>query len=172
MPRIPLLTAFLLIAVTLATPMAHAEGEGILALSGEYTFFLKPLPGCTPTYYQKMVPCVERICEPVPRRVVQTYPVPVPSRRRVPTLVCETPLGCAKGEGDCLKCFPPCTKRVELKECVAPRIVPTEFQDVVFERRIVCRPTMRPQWFEVNEHPMPCPPPAIKVRTPLTRHGG
>ncbi len=172
MLRIPLVTAFLLIAAALANPIAHAEGEGILALTGEYTFFLKPKPGCTPTYYQKMVPCVERTCELVPRRVTQTYPVPVPYRNRVPTLVCETPLGGAKGEGDCLKCFPPCTKRVEVKECVVPRMVPTPFQDVVFDRRMVCRPTMRPQWFEVSEHPMPCPPPAVKVRTHIPRQGG
>ncbi len=172
MSRISVCTAFMVVAFLSAGCLVHAEGEDTLALTGEYTFFLKQVPGCTPTFYQKMVPCVEKICEPVPRRVVHTYPVPVPVRQKIPTLVCETPLGCAQGEGPCLRCMPPCTKRVEIKECVVPQITPVQFNDVAFDRRTIRRPTMRPQWFQVSESPMPCHPRPTKVKAYRSADGG
>jgi hypothetical protein len=159
-----LLLVFSTILVTVATvPAAHAFGEDVLACTGQYTFFIKPDPNCPDTYIQKMVPCIAKKVIPVPRRVVHTFPVPIPVKKRIPVIVTETPVGCAKGEGPCVKCFPPCTKRRGIKEVVVPGMRPVPIRGIVPTPICVTRRIMRPQWFKVTETPVP-PKPVRKIR--------
>jgi hypothetical protein len=138
----------------LASP-ACSYGEDILAATGQYTFFIKPHPGSHTTYYQKMVPCVAQEVLQVPRRIAPVFPVPVPSVRRMPTVITETPVGCAAGAGDCVECFPKPSVKNASADVVAPRMVPVRVPGVEYVPKLVTRRVMLPQWFEVTEQPMP-----------------
>ncbi|MBM4327188.1 MAG: hypothetical protein FJ118_08495 [Deltaproteobacteria bacterium] len=148
--------------VTLAlAASALAFGEDVLAAKGEYTFFIKPDPKSCVTYYQKMVPCVENKTVIIPRKFVQTFPHPVLARQKERVLVTETPVGCAEGAGPCVHCFPQPSCRPETREPIVPRIVPVNVVSVVPEPVCVPQHTKLPQWFAVQEFPMP---PPVKVR--------
>ncbi|MBI5251413.1 MAG: hypothetical protein HY912_18145 [Desulfomonile tiedjei] len=149
-------------SAAIAAP-AFSYGENILAATGQYTFFIKPEPGSCTTYYQKMVPCVAKDIVPVPKRVSQTYPVPVPSIRNIPTVIHETPVGCACGAGPCVECFPRPSVRNASKEAILPRMVPVRVPGVEFVPREVTRRVMLPQWFAVTEEPLP-PKQVRKIR--------
>jgi hypothetical protein len=153
----------LLIAVVSASA-CWAAGEDVLGLTGQYTFFIKPDP-CSPvTYYQKMVPCVSREIIPVPRKVSLPYQVPVPGRQNLPSMVSETPMGCAEGQGPCTTCRPSPTSRPGTKEVWGPRMVTVRVPDVEFVPKEITRKVMLPQWFAVTEQPRP-PQKIRKVRT-------
>jgi hypothetical protein len=139
----------------------QAVGEDVLARCGEYTFFINPNPGSHVTYYKRMVPCRAEKTIPVPRRVFQTYFVPVAQIIGRPMLISETPIGHAKGVGPHVQCFPGPRVTPAIKEVIEPRPVPVRVPDLVLQPRRVVRPVMLPQWFAVQEHPKP--PPA-KVR--------
>lgn len=162
MRRIPPVIIAALIFFLAATPGAFAFGEPILALSGQYTFFTNPCPGSHTTYYQKMVPCVAKETIWVPRKVVNTYPVPVASIRREPVTISETPVGCPHGSSDCVECAPRPSRYHLVKEVVGPRPVPTPITDIALVPRTVTRRVMLPQWFEVIEQAKP-PKPIRKV---------
>jgi hypothetical protein len=142
------------IIAALAIP-AHAVGEEILAHTGQYTFFIKPDPSACVTYYQKLVPCIERKATPVVRPVIETYPVPIAVIRGQRAMITETPVGCAGGCGSCLECYPTPTRRPGPKEVVEPHPIPVPVHGMNIDARWVQRPVKRPQWFMVEEHPMP-----------------
>ena len=158
--RSPLLLAALFCLTV--TSHALAFGEAILALTGQYTFFIKPEPASSVTYYQKMVPCVAEETIPIPRRVAPVYPVPVPMTQRQPVMISERPVGCADGAGPCLQCFPQAKDRRGVGEIIAPRVIPVRVPGIEIVPRIVNRPVMRPQWFEVTVTPRD-PRPVRKV---------
>jgi hypothetical protein len=133
-----------------------------LAHSGQYTFFIKPEPGSCITYYQKMVPCIAEETIPVPRPVAPAYPVPIPIGQRQPVMISERPVGCAEGSGPCLKCFPQALSKRDVKEVIAPQVIPVPVPGIDIVPRHVERPVLRPQWFEVTESPLP-PQPVRKV---------
>jgi len=135
--------------------VACAEGEAILALTGQYTFFIKPDPGSHETYYQKMVPCVLTQTVPVPRRVVPVYPLPVSRLRGAPTLRSEIPVGCADGSGPCLKCFPKPTYRPATQDMVVPVTKRVRIPGIEIRPKCVKKRIMRPQWFKVRDDPRP-----------------
>lgn len=143
------------ISLVILSSAALAEGEAILALTGQYTFFIKPEPGSCDTYYQKMVPCVLERTIPVPRRVVPVYPVPVAAKRRVPVLRSEIPVGCADGEGPCLHCYPKPSCRPATIDVVGPVPKPVRVPGVEIRPKCVKERVMRPQWFKVTEEPRP-----------------
>lgn len=151
--------------VTTAAP-AFAFGEDILAACGRYNFFIKP--DCTSgvTFYQKMVPCVERKTVGVPRPVVETYPLPVPSRQRQRVLVTETPVGDACGVTPCINCFPKPVCKPGTKDVLVPSIVPLRVPTLAIQPKCVDRPIKLPQWFAVEEHPLPPPQKVRKVHHP------
>lgn len=134
---------------------ALAFGEGILAQTGQYSFFINPCPPGGPTYYQKLVPCVVKETIQVPRTVFQTYPVPVPARQKVPTLVTEAPVGCAQGAGPCDTCYPKATEKKATGELWGPRMVMVRVPFVEFTPKEVTRRVMLPQWFAVTEEVRP-----------------
>ncbi|HMK34991.1 MAG TPA: hypothetical protein VK463_07995 [Desulfomonilaceae bacterium] len=138
---------FSLCAVSQAFPF----GEDILALSGQYTFFIKPVPGSNVTYYQKMVPCTATDECPVPRRVAPVFPVPVSQVRNQPVTRTEIPVGCAEGCSDCIKCRPRPSTSAGVGEMVVPRMVPFPVPGVEPVPRTITRKIMLPQWFEVRE---------------------
>jgi hypothetical protein len=142
---------------------AYGLGEDILAHTGQYTFFIKPDPTSHVTFYQKMVPCVKTKIIPVARRIVETYPVPVPVTRKLPVLLSETPVGCDDGADPCIECFPKPSTRSAFKDVVAPRMVPARIPSLVVEPRAVTRRIMLPQWFAVEEIPKPPPRKIRKV---------
>jgi hypothetical protein len=133
--------------------VALAFGENVLALTGEYTFFIRPVPGWDVTFYQKLVPCVAQDTVPVPRRVVQTYPLPIPRMQRLPVTITETPVGCAQGAGPCVDCRPRPSQRPATKEVAAPMIVPVGVPGIEVTPKAVTRRVMLPQWFAVTEEP-------------------
>ncbi len=141
---------------------AVAFGEDVLAVTGEYTFFIRPDPMACITYHKKLVPCVARETVPVPQRYTQTYPIPVPARREVPAIVKETPVGCAEGSGPCVDCYPQCSHTPGMIAVKVPQIVPVDIPFVRFNPQCVTRKVMLPQWFAVEE--LPKPPPQ-KVRS-------
>lgn len=146
------------LAMTFMTSPCQAMGEDILAHTGQYTFFIKPVPGSHTTYYQKAVPCVADVMAPVPRRVTNTYPVPVPVRRHSSVVVSETPMGCAEGQGPCVECFPRPSRRGGTGEVWAPNFIPVSVPGKQFVPKHVTRRIKLPQWFEVTEDPgMPKP---------------
>jgi hypothetical protein len=134
---------------------ALAEGEGILALTGQYTFFIKPEPGSCVTYYQKMVPCILQETVPALRRVTQAFPVPTASKRGMPVLRTETPVGCADGAGPCLQCFPRPSCRPATRDIVVPVVRQALVTTIEVAPGCVTRRVMRPQWFEVQDVPRP-----------------
>lgn len=142
---------------------AFSFGENILAATGQYTFFIKPDPVSHTTYYQKMVPCVVKDVVLVPKRVSQTYPVPVPATRNMPTVIHETPVGCALGASPCVECFPKPSVRNASKEVIVPRMMPVRVPGVEYVPREVTRKVMLPQWFAVSEDLRP-PSQVRKVR--------
>lgn len=152
---------FVVLLAAFATAPGHAVGEDFLALQGQYTFFIQPDPTSHVTYYQRLVPCIETKTVPIPRRIVETFPVPVPDRRRQPIIVSETPVGCAEGSGPCVECFPRPSTRPGVKEVTVPRYLPVRVPGIAMVPRDVTRRVMRPQWFAVRE--LPKPPPA-KIR--------
>jgi len=154
-----LITALFLLAVT---SQALAFGEGVLAQTGQYTFFIRPEPASCITYYQKLVPCVAEETIPVPRRVTPVFPLPVPAIRNQPVMISERPVGCAEGAGPCVQCFPKASHKRYAHRIVDPRIVPVKVPDIEIVPRLVTRPVLRPQWFEVTESPLP-PQPVRKV---------
>ncbi len=158
--------AVLLLAILslLATGYAHAFGEGILAHTGQYTFFIKPDPCSNVTYYQKLVPCLAEETIPVPRPAMRVYPVPVPRPQRQPIMISETPVGCAEGAGKCLECFPQASTARGSKQVMAPQPIAVPVAGIEFVPRHVTRRVLRPQWFEVTEIPAP-PQPIRKVAT-------
>jgi len=133
---------------------AYGFGEDMLARTGQYTFFIKPEPGSCTTYYQKMVPCVVKETIMVPRKVVNTYPVPVASVRREPVMITHTPVGCPEGSGPCVQCSPRPSCYNTTKEVIVPRMVRTPVTETVFVPKCVTRRVMLPQWFEVTEQPV------------------
>jgi hypothetical protein len=146
------------------TEESRAVGEDILAHTGQYTFFIKPYPSSFVTFYQKMVPCLETKMVPFPRRVVQTFPVPVPAVRGQRVAVTETPVGHAKGVGPCVECWPSPSARPGMREFIEPMYLPVSVPGVEFQPRPVTRRLMLPQWFAVEEHPVP-PKKVRKVST-------
>jgi hypothetical protein len=140
------------ISLSLAS-QALAFGEDMLALTGQYTFFIRPVPGWDVTFYQKLVPCVAQETVPVARRVVQTYPLPIPKMQRQPITITETPVGCAQGAGPCVECTPMPSSRPATKDVVAPAIVTVGVPGIEVTPKGVTRPVMLPQWFAVTEEP-------------------
>lgn len=160
---------FLIMVLSLAlcslclASQVFAFGEDVLGLTGQYTFFIRPVPGWDVTFYQKMVPCVKQDTISIPRRVVQTYPVPVPAVQRQPVTITETPVGCAQGAGPCVECYPMPSSRPALKDIVTPRIVPVGVPGIELTPRDVTHRVMLPQWFAVTEEAKP-PRKVSKVR--------
>jgi hypothetical protein len=153
-----------LLLVVIAAATSWAAGEDLLALTGQYTFFIKP-DICSPTtYYQKMVPCVSREIIQVPRKVFLTYQVPVPARQNLPSLITETPMGCAEGSGPCTTCYPSPSSKPGTKEVWGSRMVTVRVPDVQFVPKEITRKVMLPQWFAITEQPRP-PQKIRKVRT-------
>ena len=150
---------FLVIILSLAfyslspASQVFAFGEGVLALTGQYTFFIRPVPGWDVTFYQKLVPCVAEETIPVARRVVQTYPLPIPAMQRQPITIAETPVGCAEGSGPCVECYPKPSSRSASKDVVGPRVVPVGVPGIELNPKHVTRRVMLPQWFAVTEEP-------------------
>jgi hypothetical protein len=146
------------LSVALMNSPCGAMGEEILAHTGQFTFFIKPVPGSHTTYYQRTVPCVASVMVPVPRHVTNTYPVPVPVRRHLPVMVSETPMGCAEGQGPCVECYPRPSRMSASREVWAPNIIPVSVPGTQFVPKHVTRRIKLPQWFEVTEEPsMPKP---------------
>lgn len=164
MPKKPLILVFGILLPVILSSVALADGEAILALTGQYTFFIKPEPGSCETYYQKMVPCVLKKDIPVPRRVVPVYPVPFSSERGVPTLRSEIPVGCADGCGACLQCFPRPSCRPATVDMVVPVVRPVPVPDLIVQPRCVTKRIMQPQWFKVKDDPRPPRKVVRKVR--------
>ena len=146
-----------------ASTAAHAVGEDILAVSGQYTFFIKPDPSSCTTYYQKMVPCIKKQNVPVAVGSVPVYPVPIPMPRPKRIMVQETPVGHVKGAGPCLRCRPSPCRTPMVKDVFPPVPVPIPVPGLSIEPKCVARPVMRPQWFKVDELPMPPPRKVRKV---------
>ncbi len=135
------------------TSQVLAFGEDILGLTGQYTFFIRPVPGWDVTFYQKMVPCVAQDTVPVARRVVERYPLPIPAMQRQPTTVTEIPVGCAQGSGPCVECMPMPSSRPGSKDLATPVVVPVGVPGIELAPKSVTRPVMLPQWFAVTEEP-------------------
>ncbi|MGO9572246.1 MAG: hypothetical protein ACLP5H_32415 [Desulfomonilaceae bacterium] len=150
---------FLVIILSLAfcslslASQVFAFGEDMLALTGQYTFFIRPVPGWDVTFYQKLVPCVAQETVPVARRVVETYPLPIPAMHRQPITISETPVGCAQGSGPCVECYPKPSFRPASKDVATPRVVPVGVPGIELTPKCVTRPVMLPQWFAVTEEP-------------------
>jgi len=142
------------------TATALAAGEEVLAATGQYSFFINPCPTAGMTYYQKMVPCVIRETVQIPKKVFQSYSVPVPVRQNVPTLVTEAPVGCPQGACEDATCYPKPTQRPGTREMWLPKMVTVRVPYVEFTPREITRKVMFPQWFAVTEEPRP----ARKVR--------
>lgn len=136
-------------------PQAFAFGEGVLAASGQYTFFIKPAPGSHVTYYQKMVPCVVTEEISVPRRVAPVFQVPVPTLRNQPVVRTEVPVGCAVGQSPCIECRPRPSTMAASAQQVVPRMVPFRVPGIEPVPKTVKRKIMLPQWFAVTEQPKP-----------------
>jgi hypothetical protein len=137
---------------------AHAAGEDVLAASGQYTFFIKPEPCSPTTYYQKLVPCVVKQTIPVPRRVVQTYQVPMAALQNTPVLRTETPVGCADGQDACIDCFPKPKEQRGVKQMPVPRLRPVRVETIEYVPKEVTKRVFLPQWFRVDEMPLPQKP--------------
>jgi len=152
------------LTLAITTP-ASAVGEDVLAHTGQYTFFIKPDPCSHVTYYQKMVPCMERKVESVPQTVINAFPVPVVARKRQRVVISETPVGHAKGSGPCVECYPRAICKPAVKEVLLPTVVPVNVPGVIFNPRCTERRVIRPQWFAVEEHPAPPPRKVRKVRS-------
>jgi hypothetical protein len=153
MPKKSVVLFLVVLACGILPSVASAEGEAILALTGQYTFFIAPDPGSCETYYQKMVPCVLTETVPVPRRVVPVYPLPVSRKRSVPTLRSEIPVGCVNGP--CLECFPRPTCRPATQNVVVPVTKPVRIPSLEIQPKCVKKRIMRPQWFKVKDDPRP-----------------
>jgi hypothetical protein len=149
--KLPVLFSTLFMCLAVATG-AFGFGEEILALKGEYTFFISPDPGSCRTYYQRMVPCIARPTVMVPRKTVQVFPVPMVGPQPNPIWINERPVGCAEGAGPCVECTPKPLCYPGMKG-VGPVPVPVRVETVVYEPKCVARPVMLPQWFEVTESP-------------------
>jgi hypothetical protein len=144
-----------IVTVGMTASSALSFGENVLAATGQYTFFIKPDPCAPITYYQKMVPCVAKEIVPVPRRVSQTYPVPVPAIRGMRTRITQSPVGLACGQDHCIECFPKPSTTMMSKDMVVPRMIPVRVPGVEIVPREVTRRVMLPQWFEVVEEQIP-----------------
>ncbi len=164
MAKRPTIILLVVLLSVIFASVALGEGEAILALTGQYTFFVKPHPGSCETYYQKMVPCVLEKHIPVPRRVVPVYPVPFSSKRRVPVLRSEIPVGCADGSGPCLQCFPKpsCRPATHSMAVPVPKRIPVP--DLIIQTKTVKERVIRPQWFKVKDDPRPPRKVVRKVR--------
>ncbi len=139
-----------LVFVIAGVANAVAFGEGVLAQTGQYTFFIKPDP-CSPvTLYQRMVPCVKRECKPIPRTVVENHIVPVPSERRHRMGLKEIPVGCPKGLNKCETCFPQPRQYAGWKRMMVPKGMRVPVKTTIYQPRIIDRRTTRPQWFAVT----------------------
>lgn len=134
---------------------ARPEGEGILALTGQYTFFIRPQCGFGETYYQKLVPCRLEETIQIPRVVTPRFLVPHASIRGAPVMRNEIPVGCAQGAGPCLECFPKPTRRPAVNPGVVPIMAPVAVKDLEFREKHVVRRVLRPQWFKVTDEPRP-----------------
>jgi len=145
----------MILATAVFSSAALAEGEDVLAFTGQYTFFIKPQPGSCVTYYQKMVPCVLEETVTSPRHVKPVFPVPVSSTRGMPVVRTETPVGCADGVGPCLHCFPRPASRPGTTDLVVPVMRSVGVPTIEVVPRCVKQRVMRPQWFEVKETPRP-----------------
>lgn len=166
MPRfliVPLCAAVLIVAFTGAVT---AEGEGILAMTGQYTFFIRPECGSGETYYQKLVPCRLEETIPVPVPVTPKFLVPHASIRGVHVMRSEIPVGCAEGAGPCLECFPKPIRYPAVNPAVIPITPPVGVRDLEFRPMTVIRTVWKPQWFKVVDE-VKDPRKAGKVR-----HGG
>jgi hypothetical protein len=150
------LFTIVLVLSACCTTLVSAAGEDLLAQSGQYTFFINPCPPGGPTYYQKMVPCVVKETVQVPQTVFQSYPVPVPARQNLPTVVTEAPVGCPQGAGPCTTCFPQPSQRKGKGEVWGPKMLMVQVPSVQFTPKEITRKVMLPQWFAVTEEPQPC----------------
>ncbi len=144
---------------------AFSFGEGVLGLKGEYTFFIKPDPNSCVTYYQRLVPCVKKqtIMVDVPVKTRPLAPVPVPREYLQRVAVAENPAGCAEGSTPCVQCFPQSRCSPGSKTCVGPQLMPVPVGTPNIQPRCITRKVMRPQWFAVQEHPLP-PQPTRRIR--------
>jgi hypothetical protein len=145
-------SSLLLLVLCLAS-QAFGFGEDILGASGQYTFFIKPCPGSSVTYYQKMVPCVLTEEIAVPRPVAPVFPVPVPVVRNQPVTRMETPVGCAQGSSPCVECVAQPSSVSASGETVAPGMAQFRVPGVEPAFKTVKRRIMLPQWFAVTEQP-------------------
>ncbi len=152
--KLPAIFSTMLLSVVLSSG-AFAGGEGLLALKGEYSFFINPEPGSCVTYYQKMVPCIAKETIFVPKKVVRTLPLPVPTFQRQPILRSEIPVGCAEGAGPCVECAPKPVCGPGYKNVLVPKMIPVRVPTVEWVPKCVTRKVWRPQWFAVNEVPRP-----------------
>lgn len=133
---------------------AMAFGEDVLAATGQYTFFIKPYPGCPLTYYQKMVPCKMKQTVFRSNPIVERYPVPVPKRGGRPVIVTETPAGWSDCDS-CIECFPKPLQYRGRGEALLSRNVPIPVTFDMITPKTVERRVRRPQWFAVEEKPIP-----------------
>jgi hypothetical protein len=155
MSKITKLFTMVLVLSACFTSLGWSFGEGILAQTGQYTFFINPCPPGGPTYYQKLVPCVVKETIQVPKTVFQTYPVPVPAKSKVPTLITEAPVGCAQGAGPCTTCYPKASEKKSTADMWGPRMMMVRVPYVEFTPKEITRRVMRPQWFAVCEEARP-----------------
>ena len=151
--RVPVVLCAALLCLAVASH-AFAFGEDVLAATGQYTFFIKPEPGSHVTYYQKMVRCVAEVPVPSPRRVAPVYRVPMAHIQRERSLITETTVGCALGQGDCVDCFPRAARYRQPRDVVVPRDIRVPMPGIEPVTRLVTRPVWLPQWFEVSEEPI------------------
>lgn len=152
--KLPAIFSTMLLSVLLSSG-AFAAGEDLLALKGEYTFFINPEPGSCVTYYQKMVPCIVKETVMVPKKVIRPLPLPVPTFQRQPVLRSEIPVGCAEGAGPCVECYPKPVCGPAYKNVMVPRFIPIPVPDIELVPKCITRKVMRPQWFAVTETPRP-----------------
>ncbi len=134
-------------------PSAFSFGEDILAITGQYTFFIRPKCGPNVTYYQKMVPCIVDDQCPIARPIRERYAAPVPILRPQGVAINEVPVGCAAGCSDCVECFPKPSRGSGFNDVVMPVLTPADMTTVVPMPNSFKRPIMSPQWFAVYEEP-------------------
>lgn len=139
------------------TSGAQGYGEDVLALTGQYTFFVRPHPGQPITYYQKAVPCVSRKSVQNLRSHHATVHVPYGAKRRQPIIVVETPLPMGHGPNQSISCFPKPRQHSMWRDVRVPETRPTRVLIRQPSSRMASRRIVLPYWFEVREEPRPLP---------------
>lgn len=146
--------------------VAQGYGEGVLALTGQYTFFVKPYPGQPITHYQKVVPCVSRKSLQNLRPHYTTVHVPYGARRKQPIIVVETPLSMGHGPDPSITCLPKPRQHSMWTDVEVPRTRPTRVRILAPSSSMVSRRIVMPYWFEVREELRPSP----VLKTPSVGH--